>query len=425
VETTASFGYWVRRQRKALDLTQAALATQVGCARVTIRKIEQDERRPSRQMAERLADCLAIPAAERAAFIQSGLGQQPVDTLPLPSQPVNANRPPRPAFLARPEEPAPDDPQNVFVGRDEEVTLLGEHLATALAGNGRVVFVTGEAGRGKTALLTHFGRLAQAAHRDLIVAGGYGNAYAGIGDPYLPFREVMAQLTGEVESPWAAGLISREQARRLWEFAPAVRETVLNQGPDLVDIFLPRAAGPARPGRTAVLEQRAFFEQFAAVWQALAAQRPLMILLDDLQWADAASMNLLFHLGRRLARSRILILAAYRASEVALARREQPATLTALVQEFRRIFGDIQLDLEHFEPAVNRRLVDALLDRMPNHLGEPFRVALFWRTKGHPLFTMELLREMQARVALVQDEAGTGWKARLWIGNGCPPAWRR
>jgi transcriptional regulator with XRE-family HTH domain len=55
-----SFGDWVRRRRKALDLTQAALAQRVGCAVITIQKIEADERRPSRQIAERLADQLAI-----------------------------------------------------------------------------------------------------------------------------------------------------------------------------------------------------------------------------------------------------------------------------------------------------------------------------------------------------------------------------
>ena len=57
-ETTISFGYWVRRQRRALDLTQRALAECVGCAVATIKKIEADERRPSAQMAERLAACL-------------------------------------------------------------------------------------------------------------------------------------------------------------------------------------------------------------------------------------------------------------------------------------------------------------------------------------------------------------------------------
>jgi transcriptional regulator with XRE-family HTH domain len=66
----ASFGYWMRRRRKALDLTQAALARRVGCAEVTIQKIEADERRPSRQVAERLAEQLAIPLEERVAFLQ-------------------------------------------------------------------------------------------------------------------------------------------------------------------------------------------------------------------------------------------------------------------------------------------------------------------------------------------------------------------
>jgi transcriptional regulator with XRE-family HTH domain len=60
---TDSFGYWVRRRRKALDLTQAALASQVGCATITIKKIERDERRPSLTMAERLADFLIIKPA--------------------------------------------------------------------------------------------------------------------------------------------------------------------------------------------------------------------------------------------------------------------------------------------------------------------------------------------------------------------------
>ncbi|MCL4300543.1 MAG: helix-turn-helix transcriptional regulator [Anaerolineae bacterium] len=93
MENTVSFGYWVRRQRKALDLTQAHLARQVGCAAVTIKKIERDERRPSRQMAERLADSLAVPQEERQAFIQCGLGQQAVDTLSLPAQPIAPSEP--------------------------------------------------------------------------------------------------------------------------------------------------------------------------------------------------------------------------------------------------------------------------------------------------------------------------------------------
>jgi len=82
----ASFGYWVRRRRKALDLTQDALAQQVACSVMTIRKIESDIRRPSRQIAERLAECLEIPAHERQLFIKAARAELAVDRLPRPPE---------------------------------------------------------------------------------------------------------------------------------------------------------------------------------------------------------------------------------------------------------------------------------------------------------------------------------------------------
>jgi predicted ATPase/class 3 adenylate cyclase/DNA-binding XRE family transcriptional regulator len=85
MDDSASFGYWVRRRRKALDLTQDALAQQVACSVVTIRKIEGDIRRPSRQIADRLADCLKIPGDERAAFIKAARAELAVDRLPAPA----------------------------------------------------------------------------------------------------------------------------------------------------------------------------------------------------------------------------------------------------------------------------------------------------------------------------------------------------
>ena len=92
MDEITSFGYWVRRRRKALDLTQAVLAHQVGCATVTIRKIEADERRPSRIMAERLAACLGIPQGEWNAFIRSGLGEVSVQGMPVPTEPVSKSQ---------------------------------------------------------------------------------------------------------------------------------------------------------------------------------------------------------------------------------------------------------------------------------------------------------------------------------------------
>jgi ABC-type oligopeptide transport system substrate-binding subunit len=280
--------------------------------------------------------------------------------------------------------------------------------------------VTGEAGCGKTALLAEFAARAQAAQPELIVACGYCNAYAGLGDPYLPFRDVMDLLTGHVEALLAAGAITPENARRLQSFAPFAVETMREAGPDLIDIFVPTQTLPQginlpqsksrAEGQIGQMEQYQLFEQVTNALQSLAHRRPLLIILDDLQWADATSIGLLFHLGRRLRGSSILVAGSYRPSEVALGyptaepERRRQHTLEPIINEFRRHFGDIQLDLGRFDPAEGRKLVDALLDREPNHLPESFRVALFWQTKGHPLFTIELIREMQAWGNLIQDD---------------------
>jgi transcriptional regulator with XRE-family HTH domain len=71
MDNHASFGYWLRRRRRALDLTQEALAQRVGCAVVTISKFERDELRPSRQIAQRLAECLKLPTDEWDTFIKA------------------------------------------------------------------------------------------------------------------------------------------------------------------------------------------------------------------------------------------------------------------------------------------------------------------------------------------------------------------
>jgi predicted ATPase/class 3 adenylate cyclase len=84
MDVNHSFGYWIRRRRKALDLTQTELAQRVGCAMVTIKKIEADERRPSRQMAERLADLLDIPPTERTAFLMAARAELAADRLTDP-----------------------------------------------------------------------------------------------------------------------------------------------------------------------------------------------------------------------------------------------------------------------------------------------------------------------------------------------------
>src|SRR6266542_1972662 len=92
-----SFGAWLKLRRKALDLTQEALARLVGCSVVSIRKIEADEQRPSRQIAERLAQHLQIAPDEQATFVQFarlGLDEAP-PTLPIPAAAQLPSPPPQ------------------------------------------------------------------------------------------------------------------------------------------------------------------------------------------------------------------------------------------------------------------------------------------------------------------------------------------
>jgi tetratricopeptide (TPR) repeat protein len=328
--------------------------------------------------------------------------------------------------------------EQVFVARERELAQLHAFVDRALAGHGQVCFVTGEAGAGKTALVTEFARRAQAQHADLLVAVGQGDAQTGAGDPYLPFREVLGQLTGDVEAKLAQGTITQENASRLRGFLRISGQALLEYGPDLIDIFVPGAGLATRAGtflagkagwldrlesltnrKTATLadtgpsagsgrglDQSRIFEQYTNVLKALAAERPLIVVVDDLQWADAASINLLFRLGRQIQDSRILILGTYRPADVALGRDGQQHPLEDVVSEFKRYFGDIWVSLAQTDEAQGRRFVDALLDAEPNRLDEDFRQALFRHTRGHPLFTTELLRDMQERGDLVYDEQG-------------------
>jgi adenylate cyclase len=397
-----------------------------------------------------LAEELGVEPEMETTELFERIRDEELEIPPLIQEPPLIFQPPD--FL---EEKAEAVEPPVFVAREWELARLGSFLEQALKGHGCVVFVAGGAGQGKTALLGEFARRAMDAHPNLLVARGECSAYAGVGDPYLPFRDVMAMLTGDLQARWAAGSIRRDHARRLWDALPLMTQALLAHGVALIgpilagDALLSRAAaalparvdelerlhaltGRARSG-TIDLEQSFLFEQYTHVLHALAERHPLILVLDDVQWADNASIGLLFHLGRRLAGSRILIACAYRPEEVAWGRtgpsarqRGEPVEpsgqarrhpLEKVLCEFKRTFGDVWVDLDRVEQSESRRFVDAFLDTEPNRLGEGFRAALFHHTGGHPLFTVELLRAMQERGDLVRDtdsmwteEAALDWE---------------
>jgi len=336
-----------------------------------------------------------------------------------------------PGFL---KEGAEDVEPPVFVGREEEMARLFAFLEQSLKGHDRLVFITGGPGRGKTALLDEFARRAMDAQPELLVVGGNCNAYAGVGDPYLPFRDVMAMLTGDVEAQWAAGSISRDHAWRLWKALPLVVETLLEKSPSLIGAILSgedllsriASAFPDRfdlLNRLQVLTERPLaspvypkqshlFEQYNNLLRSLSHIQPLVLFLDDMHWADSGSIGLLFHLGRRLSDkgNRIMIACAYRPEEVGWGHPGQQHSLSKALSEFKCIYGDVWVDLAGADQKAGRRFVDAFLDTQSNRLGERFRAALFQHTEGHPLFTIELLRAMQERGDLIRDaEKDDAW----------------
>jgi len=318
------------------------------------------------------------------------------------------------------------------IAREHELSRLNMFLDQAIAGQGQVCFVTGEAGSGKSTLVHEFSRRAELAHPELITTIGICNAQSGLGDPYLPFREVLALLTGDVDKKLAEGVISAENATRLRKFLIRSVQTVIDVGPDLIDVLVPGGGllvkfGTAVADRAGwleklekaakkkhglpglgelTMEQSHVFEQFAKVLTSLANEKPLLLLLDDLHWADASSINLLFHLGRSIANSRILIAGSYRPEEIARGRAGSRHPLEDVVNELRRYAGEIRIPLDERSEPARRQFVDALLDSHPNSFDASFRQVLFQHTGGQPLFTVELLRELAAQGAIKRSAEG-------------------
>jgi ABC-type oligopeptide transport system substrate-binding subunit/DNA-binding SARP family transcriptional activator len=372
---------------------------------------------------EALAGELGVEPSERTRKAYEQIRDGEVEsvlrgsTLPAPAIPVSL-----PAFLKGPEKLPP-----VYVGREAELAALDGYLNNALRGQAQVVFVNGEAGSGKSALLQAFVHRSVSAHPDLVVGWGICNAFFGQGDPYLPFRDILNMLAGGIESLYANGTISRDQAQYLCASFPLVIQALLEQGPDLINTFLSSSilltrAATFLPGKHAWrkiienasretasagdYEKSQLFEQYTQVLYSIVSQHPLLILLDDLQWMDPGSGHLLFHLVRRLHNARILIAGAYRAEEVASGRYGERHPLEPLLNELQAAFGKISIDLDMARETSGRDFIDDFLDSEPNRLDESFRRELHRRTQGNPLFTIQLLRNLQERDEILLDEQG-------------------
>jgi tetratricopeptide (TPR) repeat protein len=250
-------------------------------------------------------------------------------------------------------------------------------------------------------------------------------------------------FSGDVETQWKAGAISTDHARRLWEGMSLTTQAFVECGHHVIDTLvdgsalLTRMTAASAPlisdsvkSLKALVNQSFFqkdnisqsnlFEQVTRVLFKLAELHPLLVILDDLQWIDPASAGLLFHLGRRTNGKRLLIACAYRPEEVSYhpdgVGERHP--LEHVLAEFKGRFADAYLDLARFDDSEGRSFINAYLDSESNTLDSNFREALYKRTAGHPLFTIELLHAMQDEGTLVQDSDETWFLKR-------EPNWRQ
>ena len=368
-----SFGYWLRRRRKALDLTQDALAQRVSCSAFSIRKIEADERRPSRRLAERLAVSLAIPEEERRDFLDAARAVRAANRLPLDAMPL--------ATDARAAAPGPSihspldsaigstSDTTPFVGRSNEYSLLTGLIAQLTAGTGHTILIEGEPGIGKSRLMREVARYADAHGLPTLATNCYEIERA---TPYQPVIDLVTRA------------LDRAPAAALRNLAPVSLAELAALVPEVGERFpgLPRLSNDFPEARQARLP--------GAVEQLLAASsggRPSILMVDDIQWADDASAQVFHYLARHAAQRPVLVIYAYRDEEV-----DSDERLARLVESLRRDTDARHVFLARLGYSDTESLVAALAEANRGVPGLAER--LHRESEGNPFFLMSILQSL-------------------------------
>ena len=291
--------------------------------------------------------------------------------------PINA-RPITDEWYAR----APSFESNL-IGRQDEWEALVKMWKSVRRGSGGMVLLEGEAGVGKSRLAQEFARWVVADGGTALRGHGY-DVRGGV--PYEPIVELLADA---LASPGLAGT------------APEWLTEVARLAPDLRQRFpgLPQPAVPADS-----TEGWRLFEGVAQLILALAAERPVIILLDDLQWCDGDSCNMLRYLVRRSERAPVLWLCT-----IGLGELERDAPAARLCRVLR---AQSHASVVRIGPLTEEELWRMI--REMGHVSTPtgarrFANRIFSVTAGNPFYVIELLKTMFSQGLLAVDEESGEW----------------
>jgi DNA-binding winged helix-turn-helix (wHTH) protein/tetratricopeptide (TPR) repeat protein len=251
-----------------------------------------------------------------------------------------------------------------FVGRDQELRKLETFMEETARGAGKIALLSGEAGIGKTALAESFLAAIRRRYPDVLIARGVCIEQYGAGEAYLPFLDVLSALLAtcareralaalRTHAPaWclhlSASLSSTERDRIQYETIGATKERMLREMSDFLGAFT--------------------------------AGGPLVLLLEDLHWADTSSADLLRSLAHRIAAQRLMVVGTYRPEDVEISKHP----LRKYVREMlsRRLCEEIPL------PALRgAEITDYFNARFaPNDFPSQMVALIARKTEGHPLF---------------------------------------
>ncbi|MFJ3225342.1 AAA family ATPase [Streptomyces sp. NPDC086783] len=247
----------------------------------------------------------------------------------------------------------------VFIGRADELEALREALARAAAGEPQALLLGGEAGVGKTRLIEEFATAAAAGGAVVAIGGCVEIGADGL--PFAPFSSALRALRRELPGELAAAAAGQED--ELARLLPELGEATRGRGHE--------EDGMAR-----------LFELTARLLERVAAGRTVVLVLEDLHWADASTRHLLAYLFRTLRSGRLVVVATYRADDI---HRRHP--LRPLLAELDRLRTVRRIELGRFNRVEVGRQIAGILAHEP----DPAQVdEIFERSDGNAFFVEEL-----------------------------------